>query len=355
MRSSTLVSAVMMAAPSMQATGPVGNITDADILNFALTLEHLEAAFYVQGLAKYDAKAFTNAGFGEDTRRKIQTISDDETSHVNFLTTALTAAGATPVQACNYTFPHTDAKSFLAVSQILEGVGVSAYLGAAGSIQNPAYLTAAATILTVEARHNAYVRLANGENPFPTAFDTPMDPRAIVTLASPFFAACPNGSAPSFQGFPALNVTGKLTPGSSLTVASANMTGATTCAFLSGLNTTFSSFADGKCQVPSDGKVGGGQVSDSFSVSCMHLCLTCFSSCQVYILLTSANNVTDYSTIAGPAIVEMDTPGSNNFSHSYATNGGGSSGPKDSGASAVMTGSLAIFGSAFAGLFSLLA
>ncbi|POW05736.1 hypothetical protein PSHT_10656 [Puccinia striiformis] len=334
MRSSTLVSAVMMAAPSMQATGPVGNITDADILNFALTLEHLEAAFYVQGLAKYDAKAFTNAGFGEDTRRKIQTISDDETSHVNFLTTALTAAGATPVQACNYTFPHTDAKSFLAVSQILEGVGVSAYLGAAGSIQNPAYLTAAATILTVEARHNAYVRLANGENPFPTAFDTPMDPRAIVTLASPFFAACPNGSAPSFQGFPALNVTGKLTPGSSLTVASANMTGATTCAFLSGLNTTFSSFADGKCQVPSDGKVGGG---------------------QVYILLTSVNNVTDYSTIAGPAIVEMDTPGSNNFSHSYATNGGGSSGPKDSGASAVMTGSLAIFGSAFAGLFSLLA
>ena len=328
MRSSSIVSAALIAAPAMAAAGPAGNITDADILNFALTLEHLEAAFYSQGLAKYDAKAFSNAGFSDEIRHKIQTISDDETAHVNFLTTALTAAGATPVQACNYTFPHVDAKSFMAVSQILEGVGVSAYLGAAGSIQNPAYLTAAATILTAEARHNAYVRLANGESPFPTAFDTPVDPRGIVTLATPFFAACPNGSAPAFQGFPALNVTGKLTQGASLTVASTNMTGATTCAFLSGLNTTFSPFADGKCQVPTDGKVGGG---------------------QVYVLLTSGQNVTDYSTIAGPAIVEMDTPGTANATHTLAT------GASQNAASSIMVGGLAVFGSAVAGLFSLLA
>ncbi|KNZ57742.1 hypothetical protein VP01_2084g3 [Puccinia sorghi] len=311
MRSSTIASAVFLAVPSIQAAAPAGNITDADILNFALTLEHLEAAFYSQGLAKYDAKAFSNAGFGDDTRRKIQAISDDETAHVNFLTSALTAAGATPVQACNYTFPHVDAKSFLAVSQ-----------------------TAAATILTVEARHNAYIRLVNGESPFPGAFDTPVDPRAIVTLATPFFTGCPNGSAPGFQGFPALNVTGKLTAGSSITVASANMTGATTCAFLSGLNTTFSPLADGKCEVPSDGKVGGG---------------------QIYVLLTSAQNVTDFSTIAGPAIVEMDTPGAVNFTHNYASAGTSKSGSQDSGASTLMMGSLAVFGSAVAGLFSLMA
>lgn len=330
MRSSTIISAALIAAPAMAAPGPAGNITDADILNFALTLEHLEAAFYSQGLAKYDSKAFSSAGFSDEIRQKIQTISNDETAHVNFLTSALTAAGATPVQACNYTFPHTDPKSFMAVSQILEGVGVSAYLGAAGSIQNPGYLTAAATILTVEARHNAYIRLANGESPFPTAFDTPVDPRAIVTLASPFFAACPNGSAPAFQGFPALNVTGKLTQGSSLTVASTNMTGATTCAFLSGLNTTFSPFADGKCQVPTDGKVGGG---------------------QVYVLLTSAQNVTDYSTIAGPAIVEMDTPGTVNNTHNLVSASAGSS----SASSTIMASGLAAIGSAVVAFVSLLA
>lgn len=70
MRSSIIATTVLLAAPSMQQAA--SNITDADILNFALTLEHLEAAFYSQGLAKYDAKAFSSSGFGDDTRKKIQ-------------------------------------------------------------------------------------------------------------------------------------------------------------------------------------------------------------------------------------------------------------------------------------------
>lgn len=332
MRSSTIFTAALLAAPSLQAPSSSGNLTDADILNFALTLEHLEAAFYVQGLAKYDAKAFTSAGFSDDVRKKIQTISDDETSHVDFLVSALKAAGATPVQACNYTFPHTDPKSFLAVSQILEGVGVSAYLGAAGSISNSNYLTAAATILTVEARHNAYIRLANGLSPFPGAFDTPIDPRSVVTLATPFFTGCPNGSAPSFAGFPSLNVTGKLTPGSKLTVASANTTGATNCMFLSGLNSTSSTFANGTCDVPTDGKIGAG---------------------QIYVLLTSAPNVTDVSTIAGPAIVETQVPSASGSSKSLSTNTASGS-AETSDASSVSTGIFGLLSAAAVGMFALI-
>lgn len=291
MKSFIITGAALVATSAVfvEAADSPAALTDADILNFALTLEHLEANFYSQGLQKYDASAFTSAGFSASVRPSIQKVSNDETAHVSFLTSALQAAGATPVQACNYTFPHKDVKSFLAVSQILEGVGVSAYLGAAASIQNGAYLTAAAAILTVESRHNAAVRAINGESPFPAAFDTPLTPRSIVTLASPFFASCPNGSAPGFQGFPALNITGNLTAGATLTVASANATGATNCGFLSGLNSTFSSYADGKCQVPTDGKIGGG---------------------QIYVFLTSAQNVTDATTIAGPAIIDTDVPGS---------------------------------------------
>lgn len=115
----------------------------------------------------------------------------------------------------------------------------------------------------MEARHNAYVRSINGESPFPDAFDTPVGPRGIVTLATPFFGSCPNGSAPALAGFPALNITGKLTPGSNLSVTATNTTGATNCAFLSGLNSTFSSYTNGQCQVPSDGKIGSGQVGSS--------------------------------------------------------------------------------------------
>ncbi|EGG07101.1 uncharacterized protein MELLADRAFT_55990 [Melampsora larici-populina 98AG31] len=290
---SSLATVVFLAAYAVNADSRVEKrdaaLTDADILNFALTLEHLEATFYSEGLQKYDQNTFTNAGFSTATRAAIQKISDDEASHVSFLTSALQAAGATPVQACKYTFPYTDVKSFLAVSQILEGVGVSAYLGAAASIQNPGYLTAAASILTVEARHNAYVRFVNGDSPFPAAFDTPVGPRGVVTLATPFFSSCPNGSAPGLQGFPAVNITGKITPGSTLSISAANATGATTCAFLSGLNTTTSSYSNGQCQVPSDGKVGNG---------------------QIYVFLTNGPNVTDATTVAGPGIMETETPGS---------------------------------------------
>ena len=89
---------------------------------------------------------------------------------------------------------------------------MSAYLGAAASISNKAYLTAAASILTVEARHSSYIRAALQESPFAQPFDAPLDFNEVYTLASGFIVSCPS-SNPTFlplMAFPSLNVTGSM-------------------------------------------------------------------------------------------------------------------------------------------------
>lgn len=78
---------------------------------------------------------------------------EHEKSHVALLTAAL---GNSSVAACTYKFPYTDVRSFLVLACGLENIGTSAYLGAAGYITTPEYLAVAASITTVEARHQSF-------------------------------------------------------------------------------------------------------------------------------------------------------------------------------------------------------
>ncbi|RMZ69960.1 ferritin ribonucleotide reductase [Pyrenophora seminiperda CCB06] len=190
------------AAPTKRATTP---ITDGDILNYALTLEHLEDTFYREALAKYTLADFIAANFTEETYMRIQTIASDEKTHVSFLTSALTAAGAKPVAECTYDFGYKDVAGFMATASVLEGVGVSAYLGAAADIMSKTYLTAAGSILTVEARHSSYIRNSIKESPFPSPFDNPLGLNEVYTLAAPFIKSCPESNvALPVKAFPML-------------------------------------------------------------------------------------------------------------------------------------------------------
>ncbi|ORY84726.1 ferritin-like domain-domain-containing protein [Leucosporidium creatinivorum] len=311
-------------AKRQSVTSGVG---DADILNFALTLEHLEAAFYGQALQNFTADDFSKAGF-TGVYPLLQQVSADESQHVSFLTSALSAAGATPVEACEYTFPYTDVASFLAVSQILEGVGTSAYLGAAGAINTSAYVTAAGSILTVEARHAAFISYLNGYSPFPAPEDTPQSAASVVTLASPFFKSCPTGSAPAIAGKPALTVTTTMPKvGSSLSIAPMNASavsssGTLYCGFASGLGAGFSKWSNGTCMIPTSNVTDG----------------------QTYVTLTTGPSVSDDSVVAGPAVIIL---GANNYTISAkmgsTTNSSGSasgvsSGSMPSGTSAPASG-----------------
>ncbi len=144
-----------------KGTGITGIIDDT--LNFALTLEYIESNFYIKGVATAGLIP-TPAAMGALT-----TIRDHEAAHVNFLRTAITSLGATPVSftaaqfdfTAHGTFPtvFSDYDTFLAVAQTFEDTGVRAYKGQAGNlISNNDVLTAALNIHSVEARHASHIR-----------------------------------------------------------------------------------------------------------------------------------------------------------------------------------------------------
>lgn len=62
----------------------------ADILNYALTLEHLEATFYEEGMKNYTQEDFLNAGMPASFYANLQSLTSDEKTHEAFLTKALT-------------------------------------------------------------------------------------------------------------------------------------------------------------------------------------------------------------------------------------------------------------------------
>lgn len=155
--------------------------SDAAILNFALTLEHLEAKFY--------GKAVHSMGAHGGYVHKLMTIlKGDEDTHVAALTSAIHGAGYTPVKAYpKYHFGNVfgSRHTLLAFSAELESTGVHAYLGQAGNIKTPAILLTAASIVTVEARHTGAVKALMAQNPTEGAFDKGYTKEQVVKIITP--------------------------------------------------------------------------------------------------------------------------------------------------------------------------
>ncbi len=152
---------------------------DVDVLNYALTLEHLESAFYKLA----PDYSLGDDPFGNSIDEWVGIIGEHEDAHVETLASVITDLGGEPVEAAEYDFGVTDAESFLATAAILEGVGVSAYDGAAQFIEDPDLLLAAGGIVAVEARHSAYLNLVIGDSPFPAAVETTLTPDEVLEAA----------------------------------------------------------------------------------------------------------------------------------------------------------------------------
>ncbi|KAL8945744.1 MAG: hypothetical protein Q9222_007762 [Ikaeria aurantiellina] len=174
------------------ALPPVNSGMDESVLQLALYLEHLEMNLYTGGFNNFTDEQYTAAGFPAGFRENVGVIAQHEDTHVQTISTILTDAGYTAVPPCSYKFPYTDPTSFVDLANMITSVGIGAYLGGASMLTDDAnLLTAASSILTVESRHDAYLRAGVGASPFPTSFDTALTAVFAYNLAQMFIVSCP--------------------------------------------------------------------------------------------------------------------------------------------------------------------
>jgi rubrerythrin len=171
------------------------NTSDLEILNYALTLEFLEADFYAQVI---DSGMVKDPKVGSIAKK----FGSTEQEHVDALTATIKKLGGKPVAKPKTNFGPTLDKGLKAVLEAaadVENLGAAAYLGQAGSIKNKEVLAAALAIHSVEARHAAALNIlvgrgfGNGKGGLKGAlpdgaFGKPMDMKAVLAAVKPFLA-----------------------------------------------------------------------------------------------------------------------------------------------------------------------
>jgi len=166
-------------------SGSKGSQGDIDIVNYALTLEFLEADFYQQVI---DSGEVTGPA-----AEVAKFIGANEQEHVAALMATVEDLGGTPVQAPQTNFEDVLAggqKMILATAASVENLGAAAYLGQAGNIENMDILAAALSIHTNEARHAAVLNQVTGKSIVPDgAFAKPATMEQVLKTVKPFIKA----------------------------------------------------------------------------------------------------------------------------------------------------------------------
>jgi rubrerythrin len=152
---------------------------DIGILNYALTLEYLETAFY--------ADVVKSGLFKGEELAAIKKFGQEEAEHVEALTAAVKQLGGKPAPKPKTEFPLKSAKSVVELASTVENLGAAAYLGQAGNIQSPEVLASALAIHSVEGRHAATLNTMLGKSITPDgAFAKPADATTVLKSVEPF-------------------------------------------------------------------------------------------------------------------------------------------------------------------------
>jgi rubrerythrin len=181
-------------AAAAPVTGADSNTSDLEILNYALTLEYLEADFYAQVI---DSGMVKDPKVGSLAKK----FGSTEQEHVDALIATIKKLGGKPVSAPKSNFQPTFDKGLMATLEAaadVENLGAAAYLGQAGNIKNKDVLAAALAIHSVEARHAAALNTLVGRGfggkgglsgALPDgAFGKPMDMKSVLAAVKPFLA-----------------------------------------------------------------------------------------------------------------------------------------------------------------------
>ncbi|MDQ4125387.1 MAG: ferritin-like domain-containing protein [Actinomycetota bacterium] len=158
--------------------------SDLDILNYALTLEYLEAEFYQKATQG-------NLLSGRDLAL-VTAIGAHEQAHVDALTQTINDLGGTPVQKPTFKLPAAalkDKAAFFATASTFEELGVDAYHGQVPEIQTPDLLAAAAAIAGVESRHAAVLALKTKGKPFPAPVEDSKSMEQVLEVVKPLIKA----------------------------------------------------------------------------------------------------------------------------------------------------------------------
>lgn len=222
--------------------------SDVDVLQFALTVENLASSFYARSLDKYPRQLFLDAGVKPADYDQIVRVRDNEAGHRDTLKAAIQKLGETPNPPCTYNFPDTDIPSFLKVARTLENTDIPAYTGSMKDISDKRLITAAGTIVTVDARHAAFFNHITGKAPAPSSFDIPLGQRQIVSLSKQFIVSCPH---PIPEPFPELRLRPESGPvGTEVTLKTQERLEGVNCAIITATGVKIVPVKNNRCTIP---------------------------------------------------------------------------------------------------------
>lgn len=167
--------------PFVRQTFAQEAVGDIEILNFALTLEYLEAKFYDEARRKVP-------GLSSDASKLTEELALNEGAHVTALKTVIGSLGGKPVAepVVNFRGALGSESTYLALAQTFEDTGVAAYNGAGPQVESKEVLEAAGTIVQVEGRHAALIRKLRGQSFAPKAFDDVLTIPQVRTKVEPY-------------------------------------------------------------------------------------------------------------------------------------------------------------------------